>query len=269
MPTYAIGDVQGCYRELQDLLATIAFGAQDSVWLTGDIVNRGPQSLETLRFIKALGAQAITVLGNHDLHLLTVAANAVPLKQKDTLQDVLAAKDREELLDWLRQLPLVHYDKTLNYLLVHAGIPPQWNITSACTYAHEVEKVLRSDDAALFLAHMYGEQPSRWSDALQGWGRLRYITNALTRMRFCTAEGELEFHHKQKNADVPEGFMPWFEHTQFQALPYQIIFGHWAALEGKTYHPRIHAIDTGCAWGNRLTALRLEDGKRFSVAARL
>lgn len=264
MATYVIGDLQGCYEQLIELLTLIAPSTSDKLWFTGDLVNRGPKSLETLRCIQSLGAQAIAVLGNHDLHLLAVAAKVQHIKSKDTFHDVLAAKDADSLLHWLQQLPLLHYDTTLNTVLVHAGIPPQWSLAQAQQCAHDVELVLQQDPTDAFFDHMYGEYPHRWSDDLTGWDRVRFITNALTRMRFCTIDGDLEFHHKHKHG-VPEHLIPWFEHPAHQTMSYDIVFGHWAALEGKTHHPQIHAIDTGCVWGKELTALRLEDRHYFSV----
>jgi len=265
MATYAIGDIQGCYAQLQELLSLIAPSASDTIWFTGDLVNRGPNSVDSLRLIRSLGSQAITVLGNHDLHLLAVAAKTQPIKPKDTFQDVLTAKDAPELLNWLQQLPLIHYDHHLNFLLVHAGILPHWSLTQAQQYGKEVTNILQSDQAKEFFLNMYGEKPQAWSEDLSGWDRLRFITNVFTRMRFCTLEAHLEFHHKQKKHAAPEHFIPWFEHPAHNNIPYQIIFGHWAALEGKTHHPKIHALDTGCVWGNSLTAMRLEDGQYFSV----
>jgi len=187
---YAIGDIQGCYRELRHLLEYLHFDpAQDRLWFTGDLVNRGPQSLETLRFIRGLGSAALTVLGNHDLHLLAAADNPARIKKRDTLNPIFDAPDRDELLLWLRQQPLLHHDAELNFTLVHAGLPPQWDLAQAQACAQEVEQVLRSAAHADFFAHMYGDQPDHWSDDLHGWERLRFITNCLTRLRYCDSEG--------------------------------------------------------------------------------
>jgi len=264
MATYAIGDIQGCYRELCQLLEAVNFGDADRLWLTGDLVNRGPESLATLRLIKALGARALSVLGNHDLHLLAVAhgQRATP---KDTLDEVLAAPDRDELLHWLAQQPLLHRDRELGYALVHAGIPPQWKLKHAERYAAEVEAVLRSEQAPAFYAAMYGNQPARWDDALAGVERLRLITNYLTRMRFCRADGTLELATKTGANQPPAGYRAWFLHPARKSPRQRILFGHWAALEGQSANPRCIALDGGCVWGGELTALCLEDGRRISV----
>jgi bis(5'-nucleosyl)-tetraphosphatase (symmetrical) len=265
--TYAIGDVQGCYDELQDLLRHISFDADnDTLWFAGDLVNRGPNSLEVLRFVKGLPS-AVVVLGNHDLHLLSIA-NGHPFKDH-ALHDVLVAPDRDELMQWLREQPLLHYDKKLGYALVHAGIPPQWSLKQAIRHAAEVEQVLQSERYAEFLEHLYGNKPSRWSNSLKGWSRLRFITNALTRLRFCDPSGKLDFSAKGRIGMQPTGFLPWFKVPGRATEEVNILFGHWAALEGKTDTPRVFALDTGCVWGNTLTAMRLEDAQLFSVRCRV
>lgn len=258
MPVYAIGDIQGCFAQLQALLQKLDYDpARDQLWFTGDLVNRGPGSLETLRFVKALGAGAITVLGNHDLHLLAVAAGYVPVHPKDTLDDILTAPDRDELLDWLRCQPLLHHDEKLGYTLIHAGLPPQWDLHAAQQRAHEVEQVLCGEQYRDFLQHMYGNQPMRWSETLQGWDRLRFITNCFSRLRYCDNEGELHFKAKGPPGTQPAPYIPWFEVAGRAHRDLHIIFGHWSAL-GPLCLPGIYALDTGCLWGGSLTAMRLD-----------
>ncbi|SIS47442.1 symmetrical bis(5'-nucleosyl)-tetraphosphatase [Neptunomonas antarctica] len=261
MATYAIGDIQGCFDELQNLLERINFNQTDTLWLCGDLVNRGPKSLQTLRFLKQLSeqSQAVTVLGNHDLHLLAVHFNPTRKKNNDTLDSILAAPDRDELMDWLRHQPLLHTDSTLGFTMVHAGIPPDWSIPTAQGLAHEVESILRSTSAPVFFENMYGNKPKKWNSELQGWERLRVITNYLTRMRFCTTQGELEFASKGGLETQPKGFLPWYQHPHRKTDDQKIIFGHWAALEGRTDTDNTYALDTGCVWGSTLTALRLDD----------
>lgn len=266
MSTYAIGDVQGCYQELMDLLELIKFDKQkDQLWFTGDLVNRGSGSLKVLRFIKALGDSAVTVLGNHDLHFLSVMNNIVAAKNKDTFHDVLDAKDARELTDWLRCQPLIYHDKTLNYTMTHAGIPPLWNLKQALQYGEEVHQLLRSNNYTHFLENMYGDEPDQWDEALTGWPRLRLITNYFTRMRYCDGNGRLELRYKGPVGQQPTGYYPWFAVPGYVS-PLNIIFGHWASLRGKVSIPNIHALDTGCCWGNELTAMRLEDQHRFNVS---
>ncbi len=269
MATYAIGDIQGCYDELSALLTAVDFGPKDQLWIAGDLVNRGPKSLETLRFLKNLGSQVRCALGNHDLHLLAIHYGAVAPKRHDTIQDILNAPDREELMNWLRQQQLLVCDATLGYVMTHAGIPPCWSVQKAQKRAKEVEQVLRSEQAAEYFQNMYGNLPDLWSSKLAGWDRLRTITNYLTRMRFVTEESRLEFAAKGTLESQPMGFYPWFrlprKDSEESAL--KILFGHWAALEGVTGIKGIFALDTGCVWGNHLTALRLEDQQRFSVPA--
>lgn len=266
MSTYAIGDIQGCYQELGDLLGKINFDPlKDTLWFTGDLINRGPQSLSVLRFIKSLGEKAIVVLGNHDLHFLAVAAYKRPQQSLDTLDEILSAPDCQELFNWLRKLPLIHYDKTLNFLLVHAGLPPQWDLTKALSCAQEVENVLKGTQYLEFLANMQGLSPSCWTDNLAGWPRLRLITNYLTRIRFCDEKGCLEHLTKGHLNKPPIGYLPWFKIPNRASKDVRIIFGHWAALEGHTGTPNIFALDTGCIWGKKLTAMRLEDAQLFSV----
>ena len=261
MTTYAIGDIQGCYSTFRRLLDQLDFDpASDRLWLVGDLVNRGPQSLEVLRFIKGLGSRAVTVLGNHDLHLLVVAGGHVKPHRGDTLKKILKARDRDELLDWLRHRKLMH--AAGRYALVHAGLLPQWTIKKALGLAREVEAALQHDDYGEFLRHMYGNKPGRWRDDLEGFDRLRVITNAFTRLRLCTAEGRMEFSHKTGPTHMPRGFMPWFEVPRRRHRATKILFGHWAAL-GLYTKSNVACLDTGCVWGRTMTAMRLRDGKLF------
>ena len=258
MAVFAVGDIQGCYDELMQLLERIRFDpAEDSLWLTGDLVNRGPKSLEVLRYVRDLGRRAVCVLGNHDLHLLAVAAGAAPSKAGDTLDAVLRAPDRDELLHWLRQLPLLHHDAALGYTLIHAGLPPQWDLATAEACAWELEAVLRGDDYRDFFRHMYGNEPRRWSAALTGTERLRFIVNCYTRMRYCDADGALDLKAKGAPGSQAAGLMPWFEVPGRLTQGLHILFGHWSTV-GEIRDRNVHALDTGCVWGGRLTALRLD-----------
>jgi len=267
MAHYAVGDIQGCFLEFIELLDKIQFDSNsDQLWLVGDLVNRGPQSLETLRFIKSLGNCVKIVLGNHDLHLLAVHYGMVKLSNEDTISDILYASDRDELITWLQRQPLLHYDAKLDFLMVHAGIAPQWTLSQAQDYAREVESALRGKEAIEYFKYMYGNQPDTWQDSLSGWERLRTITNYFTRLRFCAQDGKMDFTHKADTA--MKGYYPWFEVPNRQTQDHQIVFGHWAALEGQTNTPKIFAIDTGCVWGKCLTALRLEDYALFSVPSK-
>lgn len=257
MAIYAIGDVQGCYEPLQRLLDRIRFDpAADTLWFVGDLVNRGPQSLETLRFVKSLASRAVTVLGNHDLHLLVVASGARKPHRGDTLDDILTASDRDELLAWLCHQKLMHVDA--GYALVHGGLLPQWTIADALSLAGEVETALRSADAQTFFEQMYGNAPDAWDDTLSGYARLRVIVNAMTRLRLCDVAGRMEFAHKGAPENVPPGFMPWFDVPGRKSADTPVICGHWAAL-GRLVRPDLLAIDSGCVWGRALTAVRLED----------
>jgi len=257
MATYAIGDVQGCFDALQALLHECGFDARrDRLWFVGDLVNRGTQSLETLRFVKSLGDKAITVLGNHDLHLIMVAAGFSHEHKQDTLTAILQAPEREELLNWLRHRPLLHRED--EYVMVHAGLLPRWTITQARDLAAEVEEVLQGPNYRDLLANLYGGEPPYWDKALRGWERLRVIVNALTRMRFCTADGVMEFHAKGGVDTAPPGYMPWFAVPGRASADYTIITGHWSAL-GLKQEKKLLGLDTGCLWGGALTAVRLED----------
>jgi bis(5'-nucleosyl)-tetraphosphatase (symmetrical) len=270
MSTYAIGDIQGCQQELISLLDEINFNEnKDRLWFTGDLVNRGPNSLETLRFVKELGDRAITVLGNHDLHLLAIANGQSSYMHKgDTLKEILQATDKDELLSWLLQRPLFHQDKSSGFIMVHAGLAPQWTTAQASALASEVESVLRSDNYTEFFANMYGNTPDSWSEKLEGWERLRVITNYLTRLRYCEINGKMEFSEKNTPGKQAVQYLPWFEIKNRSSANQKIIFGHWAALRNYKINYETHNVyplDTGCLWGGDLTALRLEDEKWFSV----
>jgi bis(5'-nucleosyl)-tetraphosphatase (symmetrical) len=262
MATYAIGDVQGCDSELQALYAQLSFDrARDRLWFVGDLVNRGPQSLQVLRFVRGLGEQAVVVLGNHDLHLLCVAAGYAKKRDDDTLDELLAAPDAPELLDWLRTRQLMHVESS--HALVHAGLLPQWSVDKALALAREAEAALRAASYRDFLANMYGGTPAAWRDDLAGWDRLRVIVNAMTRLRFCNAGGEMEL--RANGAEAPPGFRPWFELRPAGELP--IVCGHWSTL-GLRLTEKLIALDTGCVWGGSLSALRLEDRTLFQVPCR-
>lgn len=263
MAIYAVGDIQGCYVELQQLLKQIQFEpAKDKLWFVGDLVNRGSGSLDVLRLVRSLGDSAITVLGNHDLHLLAVAAGVAQKHRSDTLDEILAAPDRDELLDWLRRQSLIHVEG--NNVMVHAGLLPQWSIKQAAKLAREVETALRGEDYVKFLEHMYGNTPNSWNDGLSGYKRLRVITNAFTRLRVCTPAGEMEYKFKGEVEKIPVGFVPWFDVPKRASQDATVIFGHWSAL-GLKVLPNIIALDTGCLWGGSLTAMRLEDRQLFQV----
>ena len=260
MTVYAVGDLQGCLEPLKCLLARVAFEpAKDKLWLVGDLVNRGPQSLETLRFLFDMRDSLVCVLGNHDLHLLAAGRNIERLKKGDTLREILEAPDASELLDWLRQQKLVHYDAERDVAMVHAGIPPQCTLKKALRHAEEVEAALRDDNRfEPFLDGMYGNEPAKWDKDLQGVTRLRVITNYFTRMRFCTADGKLDLKSKEGLDSAPTGYAPWFKHKDRKTKGQTIIFGHWAALEGRCDEPGVYALDTGCVWGGAMTMLNVD-----------
>ena len=269
MATYAIGDIQGCFAQLQQLLKKISFNeTKDTIWFTGDLVNRGHDSLGALRFIKQLveRQQAVTILGNHDLHLLAVAANIRALKSKDTFHDILEAPDRDELLFWLRQQPLVHYDSGLSFAMVHAGLPPHWSLKEALHYQQEVHTALKGPHYEKLLEHMYSDIPIPLDAAVSKWERYRVIIDYLTRMRYCTEDGRLNLKIKGDLREQPAGYYPWFRVPNRVNQEVRIIFGHWASLKGEVDDPNIYALDTGCIWGNCLTAMRLEDQKRFAIS---
>ncbi|OUS09837.1 bis(5'-nucleosyl)-tetraphosphatase (symmetrical) [Gammaproteobacteria bacterium 54_18_T64] len=260
MSIYAVGDLQGCLEPLLCLLKKIDFNPQhDQLWAAGDIVNRGPQSLETLRFVKGLGQAFKMVLGNHDLHLLAVAHGVKRINPKDTLRAILQAPDREELLTWLQNQPLLLIDQ--GYVMVHAGIPPQWDLVTAERMAKKVESVLQSDRCVTFFNNMYGDTPNSWQTSQTEGEQMRTITNYFTRMRFCNAGGELELENKQGPRHGPSGFAPWYSHQARKTSREKILFGHWASLEGETGLTKVQALDTGCVWGGRLRLVDLETGK--------
>jgi bis(5'-nucleosyl)-tetraphosphatase (symmetrical) len=250
MPLLVIGDVQGCADSLEQLLSQAA--PHDRLLFIGDLVNRGPQSVATLRRVRDMGERAIVLLGNHDLHLLAVAAGIRPPHRDDTLDDILHAPDSGELIDWVRSRQLAHFEA--GALFVHAGVLPPWTITRTLELAREVEDRLRAPDYRDFLATMYGNQPARWDDALAGADRLRCILNALTRLRFVAADGTMDFAVKEGAAAAPPGFMPWFEHPQRSSRGTPVVFGHWSTL-GLMLRDDAIGIDTGCVWGGRLTGL--------------
>lgn len=264
MATYAIGDLQGCLDPLEDLLGVIGFSpTRDRLWFTGDLVNRGPQSLQALRFVKALGDRAVTVQGNHDLHLLALDAGFGRPRRDDTLDEVLAAPDRAELMTWLRTRPMLHAED--EYVLVHAGLLPSWSVVEAGELACEVETQLRGPGHQEFFAQLYGSKPDHWDRSLRGMDRWRIIVNAMTRLRFCSAEGVMEFNTKGEVHKAPAGFMPWFDVPDRASRASTIVFGHWSAL-GLLTRPRLLSLDSGCVWGGRLTAVRLEDRRVFQCA---
>lgn len=265
MSDYAIGDLQGCLDAFDCLLQRIDFHAdRDRLFLAGDLVNRGPDSLGTLRRVHALRENVHTVLGNHDLHLLAVAHGTTDSRRKDTLTEILDAPDRNTLLDWLQACPLLIDIPEHQAVMTHAGLPPLWSLAQARERAREVEQVLTGPRVAEYFANMYGNQPAGWADHLQGPERWRVITNHFTRMRFVNQAGELDLASKGEADAPPEGFVPWFEHPGRQETDTRVLFGHWAALEGHSGVERVDALDTGCVWGGRLTALRLDDLTRFS-----
>jgi len=266
MATYAVGDIQGCFSALEKLLKKIQFDShQDQLWCVGDLVNRGPQSLETLRFIKALGTQQRIVLGNHDLHLLAVAYGVREVRSADTLQSILEAKDRDDLLEWLCHCPFLVHDAEMNYVMTHAGLAPMWTLAQAKAINEELSILLQGDSRQIFLREIFGNLPDDWTQELVGPARWRCAINYLTRMRLCHPDGRLNLTYKGRVEDKPEELLPWFEVPNRVNADIKIIFGHWAALGGKTQVRNIYPLDTGCVWGNCLTAFRLEDAQLFNV----
>lgn len=266
MAVYAVGDLQGCLDPLKRLLDQLAFDpGRDTVWFTGDLVNRGPASLETLRFVRALGDSAVTVLGNHDLHLLASAwTDSRRNKRHDTLEEVLAAPDREELLHWLRRRPVLHHDAKLGFTLVHAGLPPQWDLDIARNAAAELEAALGGDDFVAFFENMYGNLPNLWSPDLAGIDRLRFSVNAFTRLRFVRPDGSLDFGSKGPAERARHELLPWFRYPGRRSAGMKIVFGHWSLLDKSTCEG-VYGIDTGCVYGGQLTALALADLSRSCV----
>ena len=264
MSDYAIGDLQGCFAPLEELLEAIAFDrARDRLWFVGDLVNRGPDSLACLRFVKGLGEAATTVLGNHDLHLLCVAQGVQRARSRDTLDEVIAAPDRDALLDWLRTRPLFHVDGP--YAMVHAGLLPQWSIARAAALAREVEAVLSGPGWREFLARLYGDEPRSWEEGLQGMDRLRVIVNAMTRLRVCDALGTMALDFKGEPGERHDGWMPWFDVPRRASATHAIVCGHWSAL-GLRVEANLLSLDSGCVWGRSLSAVRLSDRRVFQVA---
>ncbi len=269
MAVYAIGDSQGCYPELAELLDTLNVDpARDELWFVGDLVNRGPQSLEVLRLVRSLGPAAVVVLGNHDLHLLAFALAGAGRVPDADLRPVLEAPDCAELLDWLRACPLAHHRADLNTLMVHAGVAVEWNPSQTMALAGEVEQLLRSDHCGSFLRQMYGNEPDRWSPQLTGVGRHRFIVNCLTRIRYCHSDGRLDFTEHGPPGTQSPGLVPWFDLPGRAAQSTRIVFGHWSAL-GVLERDNLLALDSGCVWGRSLTAARLDGPARmFSVPCR-
>ena len=267
MATYAIGDIQGCYNELRRLLDKLAFDpGTDNLWLVGDLVNRGPDSLKVLRFVKDLDDSAVTVLGNHDLHLLALDAGNKKIAEKSNLDDVLQAPDRDELVRWLRHRPLMHYDPKKGFALIHAGLPPQWDLLQALSCAEEVESALRGPDYRDFLDNMYGNEPTKWSASLAGMDRLRFTTNCLTRMRYCLPDGTLGLREKGPIGSQGPSYIPWFEAPSRATREDRILFGHWSTL-GYHAQDNVWCLDSGCLWGGRMTAVRVQKRKPIEPIA--
>jgi len=263
MSNLLIGDIHGCYNEFMRVLEKADFNNNDTIWLTGDLVARGPNSLEVLRFVKQHCGQIRLTLGNHDLHLLAVYAGIAKVHKKDHLNEIFSAPDCDELINWLRKQPLVQIDDSLNLIMAHAGISPQWDLGTLLKCAKDLSLVLSSDIYPLFLDAMYGDFPDFWSDDLQGLTRLRYIANAFTRMRYCYEDGRLDLYYKDSIDAAPSKLKPWFLLPPKIPQKYSIAFGHWASLKGKGTPENIYALDTGCCWGGKLTCLRWEDKQYF------
>ena len=269
--TYAVGDVQGCFDDLLRLLDKLDFDpAEDRLWLTGDLVNKGPNSLNILRFVKGLGTSAITVLGNHDLYLLAAGTGAVQDKKTDAMADILAARDCDELLFWLRHRPVLHHDDDLGYTMVHAGLPPQWSLADALDRARELEAALRNSGYEELLGSLREAKPDRWSDGLEGLERLRYIVNCFTQMRYCDRQGRLDLSGERRAAAKKKRSMPWFQVPTRAHADDKIIFGHWASLDIKrTKATGVYPLDTGCSRGGKFTAMRLADERVFSTRCKI
>lgn len=271
MSIFAVGDVQGCYTPLRRLLDAAAFDPDRHVlWLVGDLVNRGPESLATLRFVKSLGDAAVSVLGNHDLHLLAMVYGGHPVRRSDTLAEVLDAPDVGELAEWLCTLPLLVRDSAHATVMVHAGLPHLWSPPRAAALAEEVSAAIRGADRGAYFEAMYGNVPARWDDGLEGLDRLRCITNYFTRMRLVAEDGTLDFTHKKGLDNLPPGFEPWYLRRHPDSSETRILFGHWAALDGRptldaVADPKLLALDTGCVWGRCLTGIWLQSGARHTA----
>jgi bis(5'-nucleosyl)-tetraphosphatase (symmetrical) len=267
MARWAIGDVQGCADELEELLEHIAFKAdRDQLWFVGDIVNRGPKSLQALRLVRSLRDNAVCVLGNHDLHLLAVALVSARIRKSDTISDVLEASDRERLIEWLLERPLAYYSPQQDDLLLHAGVVPQWSVAETLQLASEVQQALRDDPQRLFGA-MYGDRPDRWQPGLSGADRLRFAINVLTRLRFCTTDGRIDFKQKGKPDSAPAPWIPWFKAPHRATSATRIVFGHWSAL-GLYRADHVLGLDTGCVWGGALTAVNLDAPRSAPLSVR-
>ena len=263
---YLIGDVQGCCDALERLLAEISFSpSRDHIFVLGDLVNRGPQSLATLRRLRGLGSAATCLLGNHDLHLLAVAYGGRKPQRSDTLNDILAAPDRDEWIAWLRHRPMAVFEQ--GWLMVHAGVVPQWDVATTLQLAQEVEAVLRGPEVGEFLSVMYGNEPLLWSPGISGTARLRLIINVLTRIRFCAADGTLDLSSKEGAGAALPGLFPWFDAPGRQTAGTPVAFGHWSTL-GLINRPDLLALDTGCVWGGQLTAVRIDAGRRDVIQVR-
>lgn len=272
MSTYVVGDIQGCYKPLKKLLRKVKFSqTRDKLWCVGDLVNRGPHSLDTLRFLQDIDGSTELVLGNHDLHFIAINESCAPARTKDTLGKLLAARDCQQLSDWLRHKPLAHYASVdtnagpKNFLMVHAGVAPHWSLQKTLNLAAEVEYALKDSSYRDFLRHMYGNTPTRWHDKLKGLDRLRVITNYLTRIRFCDEIGDLQLTAKEGLGTAPRGYKPWYQYEKITPEA-TILFGHWAALDGRTNRKQVFAMDTGYAWGRELTMMRLEDQQQYSIS---
>ena len=272
MPTYVIGDVQGCYPELRALLRECGFDPRrDRLWFVGDLVNRGPRSLDVLRFVADLGDRAHVVLGNHDLHLMASARGARRPRGKDTFHDVLEAADGDALIDWLRGRPMIHHDPERAFVMVHAGIAPAWTVGDAIRYGEELSRALKAPNHRRLLSNMYGNEPDQWRDSLTGLNRLRFIANAFTRMRYCHADGRLDVTESRPPGDQDPSLTPWFMLRDGGADRVRIAFGHWATLQLRATLPRtlhVRHVDAGCVWGGSLTALRIEDDREFRIDCR-
>jgi bis(5'-nucleosyl)-tetraphosphatase (symmetrical) len=263
LATYAIGDIQGCFEAFKELLVAIAYNpARDRLWLAGDLVNRGENSIATLRWCMANDDRIVAILGNHDLHLLAVAEGFVPPHRNDTLDEILDAPDRAEVLDWLRRRPMLHRED--NWLMVHAGLLPEWSPDQAEALARELETALRGPGYRDFLARMYGNEPRHWNPALAGQDRLRLVANVMTRIRFLHRDGGLEFQHKGTPADAPAELVPWYDMPERRSANVKVLFGHWSTL-GLLARDDVFSLDTGCLWGGQLSAIRLEDSRLFQV----
>ncbi len=273
MATYAIGDLQGCFDELQDLLDRIHFDQEnDQLWFAGDLVNRGPKSLECLRFVKNLGDDAKTVLGNHDLHLLAIANGVRKPHHNDTFDDILNAEDKTELLDWLKKQNLLVHDNKLGFTIIHAGLPPQWSLQQAIELAKEIEALIKGNEFDGFLNVMYGDEPGIWQNDLSGFDRYRYIINCFTRLRYCTLEGQINFSDKGAPGTQKKSLIPWYRHPKRESKDHKILFGHWSTvhlgIDNNFQQWNVFPLDKGCLWGGELTALRLQDETWFSVPSR-